>query len=164
LTFRHEYAALVQQWERKQGWPLFLPPSAGDSHLLDTVRVPVTNSQSEFDEQVGHITKLLIDSLNEKEIAARAGAIDDGIKGLGKLAAFMEVTKFPEREVVIQFLRDVQTLRSTGSAHRKGSAYDKIIAKLGVDASQRPKAIQRLLEHACAALRALKMFYLTETL
>jgi hypothetical protein len=159
LTFRHEYREVSRDWEKAQGWPLFLAPSAGDAHLLDTVRVPVTNSQTELDEQIAHLTKLLIDSLNEKEIAARAGAVPEGTKGIGKLAAFMEATKFPERDAVIQFLRDLQTLRSTGSAHRKGAAYDKIIAKLGVDAARKPDAIRRLLEEATAALRAMKTFY-----
>lgn len=160
LTFRHEYAEVARDWEKAQGWRLFLPPSAGDAHLLDTVRVPVTNSQVELDEQIAHLTKLLIDSLNENEIAARAGTIPEGTKGIGKLALFMELTKFPERESVIQFLRDLQALRSTGSAHRKGSGYDKIMAKLGVDVARKPDMVRRLLEEATAALTAMRRFYI----
>lgn len=161
LTFRREYAEVARDWEKAQGWPLFMPLSPGDAHLLDTIRVPVTNSQAELDEQVAHLTKLLIDSLNEKEIAARAGEIPEETKGIGKLTLFMEVTGFPERESIIQLLRDLQTLRSTGSAHRKGSAYEKIIAKLGVDMARKPDTVHRLLEEATAALRAMRRFYLS---
>lgn len=159
LTFRHEYADIMRDWERVQGWPLFLHPSPGDAHLLKTVRVPVTNSQVELDEQVGLLAKLLVDSLNEKELAARAGVLEEGTKGIGKLAGFLEATQFPERQAIIQLLRDLQTLRSTGSAHRKGSAYEKIIAKLGVDPTRKPDAIRRLLEAATAALRAIRLYY-----
>ena len=136
LAFRSEYAKIVREWEKAHGWPLFLPLSLGDAYLLDTVRIPVTNSQAEFDEQVGHLTKLLVDSLNEKELAERAGVLEEGTKGISKLAGFLESTQFPERQSIIQLLRDLQPLRSTGSAHRKGSAYEKIIAKLGVDPAE----------------------------
>jgi hypothetical protein len=56
----------------------------------------------------------------------------------------------------------MQTLRSTGSAHRKGSGYEKIIAKLGVDMARKPDAIRRLLEEAIAALRAVRLHYCGE--
>lgn len=159
LSFRLEYANIMREWEKVQGWPLFLPPSPGDAHLLDTIRVPVTNSQLELDEQVGHLTRLLVDSLNEEELAARAGALEKGTKGIGKLAAFLEATQFPERQSIIQLLRDLQTLRSTGSAHRKGSGYEKIISKLGIDPARKPVAVRRLLEEATAALRVLYLHY-----
>ena len=149
----------MREWEKAHGWPLFLPPSLGDAYLLDTVRIPVTNSQAEFDGQVRHLTKLLVDSLNEKELAERAGVLEEGTKGISKLAGFLESTQFPERQSIIQLLRDLQTLRSTGSAHRKGSAYEKIIAKLGVDPARKPEAVRRLLEEATAALRVVYLHY-----
>ena len=162
LTFRREYVDIMRDWEKAHGWPLFLAPSLGDMHLLDTVRVPVTNSQAELDEQVGHLTKLLVDSLNEKELAIRAGALEAGAKGIAKFAGFLETTHFPEGQSVVQLLRDLQTLRSTGSAHRKGSAYEKIVAKLGVDPRRKPDAVRRFLEEATVALRALRLHYCGE--
>ena len=159
LTFRRAYVDITRDWEKVLGWLLFLAPSRGDEHLLDTVRIPVTNSQSELDEQIVHLTKLLVDSLNEKELAKRAGVLEEGTKGIGKLAGFLETTQFPERQSIVQLLRDLQTLRSTGSAHRKGSGYEKIIAKLGVDPTRKPDAVRRLLEEATAALRALRLHY-----
>lgn len=119
----------------------------------------MTNSQAELDEQIGHLTKLLVDSLNEKELAARSGPLAEGIKGIGKLAGFLEATQFQERQSVVQLLRDLQTLRSTGSAHRKGSGYERIIAKLGVDATRKSDAVRRLLEEATGALHALRLHY-----
>jgi hypothetical protein len=51
-------------------------------------------------------------------------------------------------------------LRSTGSAHRKGSAYDKIIAKPGVEVSRKPDGVKRLLQEATAMLLAIGAFYI----
>lgn len=159
LQFRREYTETMQAWEDVQGWSLFLAPALGDAHLIDTIRIPVTNSQVELDEQIGSLAKLLVDSLNEKELAARASGLEEGAKGIGKMACFLATTQFPEHESLVQFLRDLQTLRSTGSAHRKGSGYEKIIAKLGVDATRKPEAVRRLLEEATAGLRALRQHY-----
>ena len=159
LTFRQEYSDLMTDWEVAQGWPLFLTPSSGDDHLLNTIHVPVTNSQAEFDEQISHLTKLLVDSLNEQELEARAHDLEKGTKGIGKLAVFLEATQFPQGQSLIQFLRDLQTLRSTGSAHRKGSGYDKIIARLGIQSSRKPDAVRRLLREATVALQALRLHY-----
>lgn len=162
LTFRREYADITAEWEGTHGWALFLPLSSADRYLLNTVRVPVTNSQAEFDEQVGHLTKLLVDSLNEKELEIRAGALDEDTKGIRKLAGFLKTTKFSECRAVIQLLQDLQNLRSTGSAHRKGSAYKKIVAKLAIDPTRRPETIRRFLEDATLALRALRLHYCGE--
>lgn len=141
------------------GWPLLLTLSPGDAHLLNTVRIPVTNSQPELDEQIGCLAKLLVDSINEKELAARAGVLEEGAKGIRKLDGFLENTKFPQRQNFIQLLRDLQTLRSTGSAHRKGSAYEKISAKLGIDPTKKADVVRRLLGEATEGLYSMRQHY-----
>ena len=162
LVFRQEYARLVAQWEDAQGWPLFLAPSAGDEHILATVRVPVTESQGEFDDQVIALAKLLVDSLNEKELERRVRGLSEGTKGIGKLDAFLEQTAFPERVSTIELLRSVQQLRSSGSAHRKGRKYRRIAERLGVRPSEKGGAFRGLLEAAVEAIRALRRHYCGE--
>ena len=162
LTFRREYTNIVREWEKAHEWSLFLPPSSGDAHLLNSVRIPVTNAQSEFDEQVGNLTKLLVDSLNERELAARAGVLENGAKGIQKLSGFLENTGFPDRQALLQFLRNLQNLRSTGSAHRKGSAYKRVIEKMGVDSSRKLDTVRTLLKGATGAIRALREHYCKE--
>ena len=159
LVFRHEYSDLMTEWEEMHGWSLFLHPSSGDAHLLNTIRVPVTNSQPEFDEQVSHLTKLLVDSLNEKELKSKATGLKNGSKGIRKLAGFLEATQFPQRQELVQFLKNLQALRSTGSAHRKGSGYNRIIEKLGIQLSRKPDATRRLLGKAAMLLQALRRHY-----
>lgn len=162
LVFKSDYERFTEDWSAKFGWPFYLPLADGDAHLLNTVRIPVTNSQSELDEQILNLTKLLVDSLNEKEIASAAGEVPEGAKGLGKLAAYFASTGFDGAESSIQFLKDLQLLRSTGSGHRKGSAYDKTIARLGVDPARKPEAVARLLTEALAMLTALRATYLND--
>jgi hypothetical protein len=116
----------------------------------------VTNSQAELDEQIGYLTKLLVDSLNEKELTARAGRLDEGAKGITKLDRFLERIGFPERQRFIQLLRNLQALRSAGSAHRKGSAYDKTLARLGLDPARKAGIMKAFLDEAVRGLRALR--------
>jgi len=159
LLFREEYQHLSRAWNSSQGWPLFLPPNPEDAHLLDTIRVPVTNSQAELDAQLLTLAKLLIDSLNERELEARGAPPARGDKGITKLGRFLQSTGFAEAQTVVQFLRNLQTLRSTGAAHRKGSAYQRIAADLGVDVRDRPSVMTRILEEATAVLASLGMHY-----
>ena len=159
LVFRQQYPNLITKWKDVHGWSIFLPPSPGDEHLLDTIHIPVTSSQAEFDEQISQLTKLLIDSLNEKALEARVDGLDGGTKGIGKLSAFLEKTNFPQSQSAVQFLRDLQTLRSAGSAHRKGSRYLKIVNKLGIQESRKPDVIRRLLEESNRILQALRLYY-----
>ena len=162
LVFRREYETFVPAWEAAQGWRLFLPLSSEDAHLLPTVRVPVTNAQSEFDEQVITLTKLLVDSLNESELKKRVNDLDEEAKGLGKLGAFLNETGFQRCEWAMEFLKNLQNLRSTGSAHRKGKNYQKIVGKLDIQLAKKGEAFEVLLRTAVDVLRALRIHYCGE--
>jgi len=159
LIFRQKYSKINQIWERALGWPLFLQLELGDEHLLTTVRVPVTNSQVEFDEQIICLTKLVVDSLNEKGLVRAINENIEKTKGIDRLEVFLEKTGFTHRKNLIQLLRDIQSLRSSGSAHRKGSNYQKISKKLGVDPKNKPDAIRKILEELIIELTVLQNYY-----
>jgi hypothetical protein len=129
LLFRDEYSRLTEEWRTSRHEPLFRPLEKGDEHLLQTVRVPVTNSQSELDEQILTLTKLLVDSLNERAIVQEVGPGPEGEKGIAKFERFLTAKSFAETESAIRFLRELQELRSAGSGHRKGTKYQKIFAQ-----------------------------------
>lgn len=155
LTFRSEYERLGRKWREVLGWPLFLEPDTGDAYLLTTIRVPVTTSQVEFDQQVLALTKLLVDSLNEQALVAEVGPGEKDEKGISKFERFLVQRNCPQTAAVTQFLRDLQALRSAGSGHRKGDRYDKILAKLGPRAQRKPELMERLLHQATVLLRVL---------
>ena len=159
LVFRHYYVTLISKWEKALGWSLYLPQSSNDEYLIDTVRVPLTNAQSEFDEQISHLTKLLIDSLNEEELATRAVNLPKGAKGISKFEGFLRATRFPQVESIVGFLRNLQSLRSAGSAHRKGSHYDRIVKRMGIDLANKAQGSRTILADAIGVLKALDSHY-----
>lgn len=160
LAFQFSYQRLAECWQAKQGWTLFLPLREGDAHLLDAIRIPVTNAQAELDEQIGFLTKLLVDSLNEKGITKIIGPLPEGKTGsITRFEVFLTTSGFPSVDMVVKFLRNLQSLRSTGTAHRKGSQYTELVEKLGIEPELRIQTGTRLLTDAVAALTALQAHY-----
>ncbi len=133
LVFKRQYESVNKNWLKKYGWPLFLPVHDGDTHLIQTVHVPVSNNQAEFETQVLTLTKLLVDSLNESEIQKGLTSLQKEDRGLSKLSKFFAENAVVGYEPHIKFLKSLQNLRSAGSAHRKGKNYTSAAAvfKLG---------------------------------
>ena len=73
LKFRDAYEQVQMTWSGRFGWPLHLRPEDADPHSLSTARIPVTDSQSEFDAHALVFTKFLIDSLNDSELVREVG-------------------------------------------------------------------------------------------
>ena len=153
-------------WEADLGWPLFLPLSKDDRHNLEGLRVPLNNSAAEFDGQVQALTKAMVDSLNEKAVraaAAAAGAeLDGNVPGISKLSALLDATGFDAAEHgfdadagPVPFMRGLQKLRSSGSAHRKGKTYAKVAEGLGIADRGRVAVMRDLLVTGTRVLNAL---------
>ena len=134
-VFQKRYHDLAKACEEVLGWPLLLPLSIGDQHHFQCLRIPATDEQRDFDEVVLGLTKILIDSLNEN---ALNGLIPvegrEGLKGsISRFEAALSAHGIANAEKHIKFLRGLQDLRSSGSAHRKGSNYRGIAADFGID-------------------------------
>lgn len=70
------------------------------------------------------MVKIIIDSINEKELN-KLIATSDG-KSITKLEQFLKVNNKVNYEDYIAFLKDLQNLRSSTVAHRKGGNYEKV--------------------------------------
>jgi hypothetical protein len=68
LVFKHLYPSVNSNLKKKNGWSLFLSLQGDDQHVFQTLRVPLTNNQAEFDGQILSLAKVLVDSLNEPEL------------------------------------------------------------------------------------------------
>jgi hypothetical protein len=123
LFFKQRFTYFQKKWENKFGWKLFKPLKEEDQHHFKTLRIPLTEDQREFDEQVLSLTKLFIDSLNEKELSRELTKDVSG--GLNKLEAFLIIHNF-RSDKMFKFLRNLQSLRSSAIAHRKGKNYEKL--------------------------------------
>lgn len=149
--FQQKYHEVLTQWNKKYGWDLFLPLSPEDQYNLETIHIPLTNSQPEFDQLVLCIVKSLIDSLNESVLQKNIGN-EQNQKGIAKLESWFQQNSFEGYEEHIQFLRNLQELRSTGSGHRKGQSYQKITQKMGIDLKLLVDSFESILIRANAFL------------
>ena len=136
--------------EKYLGWQLLLPLKLHDEHHLKSLRIPSTDEQRDFDELVLSLTKILIDSLNQKELKKLISLEQEenltpdqqeSLKGsIGCLEIVLNSCGVEGAADHIAFLRKLQSLRSTGSAHRKGSNYQKIAKDFGIE-SQSLRAV-----------------------
>ncbi len=158
LYFKDKFIYFQQEWEKKFGWHLFLPLSQEDEHHFKTLRIPLNNEQKEFDGQVLSLTKILIDSLNEEKLATRLPIKKDA-KGIDKLEVFLKSKNIKFLEM-IEFLRNLQRLRSTGVAHLKGKNYDKVKKEFGIGEKEFPEIFDEILKYSIMVLNSLENKFL----
>ncbi len=152
--FKQRYHDLRKACDECLGWQLLLPLDADDEHHLQCVRIPATDEQRDFDELVLGLTKILIDSLNEKHLnklipAEQRADLNDGI---ARLEAALSACGVEDAVNQILFLRKLQNLRSSGAAHRKGSNYRKIAKDFGVESQSLRSVFSGILWQALAVL------------
>lgn len=131
--FKSKYRLLQEAWKEKYGWTLFLPLSDKDEHFLNSIRSMLGNEQSEFDSQILALTKTTIDSVNIKDLRKFLGTTDSDSKSIALIEALLIKIQAPEATTHVTLLRGIQSVRSTGVAHRKGTEYDKAIARLDIN-------------------------------
>lgn len=132
LYFKYKFELFQEAWHKQFGWYLFKPLSTGDTHHMKSLHVPTTNGQKEFDDQVASVTKIMIDSLNEKELEKGLTISKENPRGIDKFEAF-SVAKGFSAPKMIEFFRNLQSLRSASVAHRKGDNYEKVKKFFGID-------------------------------
>ena len=122
------------------GTPLIIRYSGPDEYHLRCLRVPFLDNQVDFDWLILSITKILVDSLNQERLkdlisdqeqAKLDQKKDDpeqsDPKGIDYLEAALSSFKVENAKCHIKFLRRLQGIRSTGSAHRKGKSYRRSV-------------------------------------
>lgn len=126
--FKSKYKKLYSLGMENLGWELLLPLNEDDVHHLESLRIPSTNEQSDFDELILGLTKILIDSLNEKSLNEYIDKSrrDEFKGGISRLEFVLKQQKVENFDGHTQFLRKLQNLRSSSAAHRKGKNYKKI--------------------------------------
>ena len=78
------------------------------------------------------LTKNVIDSINEKRPSLEIGDVAAEEKAISKLDRYLRKIDVPDAEKYIAFLPDLQALRSSGVAHRKGAKYDEVSDRFGI--------------------------------
>ena len=157
-AFQDKYRRLTEACQENLGWHLLLPLSSRDEHQLQNVRVPATDEQQDFDSLVLGLATILVDSINEKSlktlIPKDQHTDKDGrpLRGIQLLNNVLTVCQADQPDDHIAFLRNLQSLRSSGSAHRKGREYPKVAAQFGVESQDLPTVFTSILWQAVSLL------------
>ena len=142
LLFKQSYEQLQKACNACLGWQLLRPLSPRDEHHLKGLRIPATDEQRDFDELVLSLTKILIDSLNQKELKKLISLKQEqnltpdqkeNLKEIDCLEIALKSCSVEDAADHIAFLRKLWRLRSRGSAHRKRSNYQKIAEDFGLE-------------------------------
>lgn len=143
------------------GWQLIRGLRDEDAHVFKKLRVPLTKSMAEFEDQLLGLTKLHVDSLNDSEIPkALGGALPDE-KSIAKFERFLTTKNYPSMRRDIDLLRLLQEVRSSGAAHRKGDSFKKVVEKLDLKNEPTPKVFSGLLQRAIDMIQGLTEFFLS---
>jgi hypothetical protein len=156
-VFKSRYNELADTCQQKLGWMLLLPLSQDDLHFFDGIRVPATDEQKDFDELVLALTKILVDSINVKELNKLLSISENGdVKGsIARLENVLNARGVEGYSEHMRFLRNLQSLRSSGAAHRKGSNYKKVAGEFGVESRTLRSVFEGILSRAVSLLEFL---------
>ena len=154
-VFMYTYNKLQETSFHELGYYLLLPLTKDDIHCLSTLKLLVNNEQKEFDEQILALTKILIDSINEKELSAFLdGSKDKPNRGINLLEIIFNKNTV-NAEDHIKTLRNLQDLRSSSTAHRKGKNYEKISRSIGLNEKSKSQVFEDLLQECIKYLNFL---------
>ena len=156
--FRQRYNELQAVCDKYLGWQLVRPIGTGqplvqynisgipstirysgpDEHHLRCLRVPFSDNEMVSEGLVLSLTKVLVDSLNEKDFKKlisdtkqaeldqkKADPKKPDPRGIDYLEAALDSCQVKNTENHISFLRKLQRLRSSGAAHLKGKNYQR---------------------------------------
>lgn len=151
-----EYNKLQEEWLEKYGWNLFRPLSEGDSYLLDKLHVPSSDNPAELDSQIIALSKIFVNSINSVELLKICDAKIDAGLSIAILEAFFQHASYHTKDRDIKLLRNIQSLRSSGSAHSKGSEYKKQLKKIGFESKSATYIVTNLLSRSVEMIKSLR--------
>ena len=153
FIFKNTYIKVNRIFEEKMGWKVFLDLDEHDLYNFEGIRIPVNNSVVEMDMLVLSLVKVLLDSLNEKDISKKlTGTYEKLVGSISKLETWMQERGLQDYQPQIKFLRNLQELRSSGTGHRKGKGYKKISKVFDVQKGNYREAFTNILEQATSFL------------
>lgn len=160
FIFKNTYLKINHQFAEKMGWPLFLELDKQDLYNFEGLRIPINNSIVEMDMLVLSLVKVVLDSLNEKEIVAQLTGTYEKLTGsISKLEAWFQEKHLSDYQEHIKFLRNLQELRSSGTGHRKGKSYQKISKVFDVQRENYAETFSNILENVVSFLNYIETHF-----
>ena len=138
-SFLESYKELCTTCQENMGWTILLPLANSDEYLLGNLRVPSTDEQKDFDSLVLALATILVDSININAIRSllpkdgHSAQHGNQLAGIQLLDEVLTACGAEDHGEHIRFLRELQALRSSGAAHRKGRKYSKVARQFGIE-------------------------------
>ncbi len=109
-----EYSEFYSSWKNIIGWPLFKENPQDPNSMLYSVHILTDeNNEKEFYDQILVVSKLFIESLNVNQFPKLE---ENNNQSLKRFSAYLDQYHLSIPEV-IEFLRNIQRLRSSKAAH-----------------------------------------------
>lgn len=144
-----------EKFEKRFSFKPFRPLDKNDAHKDKNIKVPLNDEPEEFEKQILYLSILLQDSINEEQL----NYTDIRHSKNNKLGSIKILENFLNRKslpiTIISYLQEIQTLRSSGIAHRKGSKYEKNIGRYGLNDVSGREFIHKLLVDMTKAFNCL---------
>lgn len=160
LILKQKLVAMQEGWEQRFKWQLFRPLQNEDAHVIKQLRIPLTESMGEFEQQTLLLAKLIINSLNDAKLAEELGGALPEEKSLGKFERFLKAKGYPFTDRDAKLLRLLQSVRSTAAAHRKGEQFNKISKELQLSDKQVSGVFRELIGRVNGMLSDLETHFL----
>lgn len=109
--FKHRYNEFNEKWEEKFGWKFYKPLAVEDKFRFKSLHLPATNNIISFCDQILNLSIIIIDRLNEAEIA----------KKLAKLPEDNSLEDF-EKELVKKGIQKPEDIVVKGKSIERGLA------------------------------------------
>jgi len=116
LYFKTAYLEFNKKWQQKFGWPFYKELNGLDQYQFKSLHIPTGNNIKSFCDQIMSLIKITIDGINEENLV-KGISLEPEDKGLTKLEKYLAYhnAEIPD---MMQFLRNLQALRSGLMAHR----------------------------------------------
>jgi len=179
LKFKYQFRLFNESWNEKYDWQLFLPLVSDDIHRLKTLHcLTQSDNPSDFEEQILSITKIIIDSLNEAELVKKIDETNIDVQaklkelkvsdkysvkgGISKFELYL-LSQGKDLHESILFLRNLQELRSSTTAHRKSrSKVKNYESYFLIQNRTQQEVLENIFNKGIELLEALKDSFLLE--
>lgn len=129
---------------RHAGWPLWRPLTGQTATEWNALHPPVVDDRSALQSPLLTLSKVLVDSLDEKKIKqALVTQASENARSLALLSQY--ITELGGPEDAVEPLRELQKARSTaGFAHYAGASADKAFAAFAGNARNPAEIFERI--------------------
>ena len=121
--FKHSYDVFTSECRQRLGWDLWRDAIHADGNpLLHRVRMPLTSTAEELNEQARLLDLVLVEALDTQRLREELGVTkSDPRKSISLLEAWFAKIEYPHAQRDITLLRRIHQLRNAAS-HRGGDA------------------------------------------